>query len=191
MAEREIRVPRGRKELMAGKARILRKRRSANGWGLGGLPRGGRWRRAGGGLRGIFHAKECGDYVAHVAEFGLGKELGIYAGLGQENELAEVAEGGGAAVGDAVGREGLEDALEGAMHIEVGIGAGKAGGQFGGKIGFLGGAEAAMELGVGAAKVAVGGGHAALASVGKFKVAELVGIVLASHSGERIANSIL
>jgi hypothetical protein len=40
-------------------------------------------------------------------------------------------------------------------------------------------------------EVAVGGGHAALASVGEFEVAEVVRIVLASHSGERIANMIL
>jgi hypothetical protein len=126
-----------------------------------------------------------------VAQLGLGKELGIDAGLGEKNELAEVAEGGGTTVGDAVGGKGLEDALKGAMHIEVGIGAGKAGGQFGGKIGFFGSAEAAMELSVRTAEIAVGGGHAALASVGEFKVAEVVGIVLASHSGERIANTIL
>jgi hypothetical protein len=37
-----------------------------------------------------------------------------------------------------------------------------------------------MKLGVGAAEVAVGGGHAALASIGKFEVAKVVGVVLSS-----------
>jgi hypothetical protein len=154
---------------------------------------GGRWRCCGArsGLGGILHVEQGGDDVAHVAEFAFGKKLRVYAGPGEKNELAEIAEGGGAAGGDAVGAKGFEDTFEGAMHIDAGIGSGKAGAELGGNVGLFGSAKAAVELGVGAAEVAVGGGHAALASVGEFKVAKIVRIVLASHSGERIANVIL
>lgn len=85
----------------------------------------------------------------------------------------------------------MKHALQGAMNVEIGVGARKAGAKFGGKVGFDGSGAAAVQLGVRMAEVAVGGGHAALASVGEFKVAEVVRIVLASHSGERIANMIL
>lgn len=85
----------------------------------------------------------------------------------------------------------MKHALQGAMNVEIGVGTSKAGAKFGGKVGFDGSGAAAVQLGVRMAEVAVGGGHAALASVGEFKVAEVVRIVLASHSGERIANMIL
>ena len=85
----------------------------------------------------------------------------------------------------------MKHALQGAMHVEIGVGTSKAGAKFGGKVGFDGSGAAAVQLGVRMTEVAVGGGHAALASVGEFEVAEVVRIVLASHSGERIANMIL
>jgi hypothetical protein len=153
---------------------------------------GGRWCCCGArrGLGGIFHAEEGGDHVAHVAEFAFGKQLGVYAGPGKKNELAEIAESGSAAGGNAIGAEGFKDPFEGAMHVDAGIGAGEAGAEFGGNVGLYGSVEAAVELGVGAAEVAVGGGHAALAPVGEFKVAKVVGIVLASHR-ETIANIVL
>jgi hypothetical protein len=102
--------------------------------------------------------------------------------------LAEVTEGSGTASGDAIGGESPEDTLEGAMDVETGIGTGEKRAEFGGKV-FFDGSAAAVELGVRAAEVAIGGGHAALASVGEFEVAEVIGVVLSSHSGERIANT--
>lgn len=147
-----------------------------------------RWRRRrafGGGAVG--GAEKRGGDIAHLVEFAFGKRVGLFAGLGKEDELAEVAEGSGAARGDAVGGKGFEDALEGAMHVEAGIRAGKIDTEFGGKI-FFDGSAAAVELGVGAAEIAVGGGHGALASIRKFKMAKVARIVLSSHGhGERIA----
>lgn len=147
--------------------------------------RGWRGRTLGAGAVG--GAEKRASDIAHLVEFAFGKRKGFFAGLGKEDELAEVAEGGGTSRGDAIGGKGLEDALEGAMHVEAGIRAGKVDTEFGGEI-FFDGSAAAMELGMGAAKVAVGGRHAALASIGKFKMAEVVRVVLSSHGHEeRIA----
>ncbi len=102
----------------------------------------------------------------------------LLAAFGGEDDLGEVAEGGGAAGGDAVGGEGAEDAGHGAMNVV-----------FGGRIvleeadflqevcvGLVGGA--AFEDGAVGAAVAVegrDGGHAAAASIGENKVAKVVG----------------
>src|ERR1700758_1125058 len=54
-------------------------------------------------------------------EEGFGEIVGLLADLlaafGGEEELGEVAKGGGAAGGDAVGGKGAEDACHGAMNV--------------------------------------------------------------------------
>jgi len=139
------------------------------------------WRALGVGA--VSGLEKGNGYVGHVVEFALGHGLGFFAGLGEEDELSQVAEGSGAAVADAIGGEGFEDAFEGAMHIEAGIGTGEELGEFAGEIVF--GRSAALpeavELRVGTAEVAGGGGHAALAPIGELEVAQVVGIVLSSY----------
>lgn len=77
------------------------------------------------------------------------------------------------------GGEGFEEAFEGTMHVETGVGCGEELAELGREILFDGSA-AAVELGMGTAEVAGGGGHAALATVGKLKLAKVVGGVLPS-----------
>jgi len=64
-------------------------------------------------------SRVAGEFEEH-----LGKRAGVIAGLlfalGGEEELGEVAEGGGAAGGDAVGGEGAEDAGHGAVNVVFG-----------------------------------------------------------------------
>lgn len=55
--------------------------------------------------------EEGGGDVAHLVEFPFGKRVGFLAGFGEEDELPEIAEGGGAAGGDAISAEGFEDTL--------------------------------------------------------------------------------
>jgi len=125
------------------------------------------------GLRTIGGAEKGGGHVTQFVEFAFGEQLGFFAGLGEENELAEIAESGGAARGDAIGGEGLEDAFEGAMDIETGIGAGEEDVEFGGEI-ILGMDLAAVAGTMGAAKTLEGGdaGHTAVASVGELELAK-------------------
>lgn len=54
-------------------------------------------------------------------EFAFVELFGFLAGFGEEDELAEVAESGGAACGDAIGGHGFEDACEGAVDVEMAI----------------------------------------------------------------------
>ena len=126
------------------------------------------------GLRTIGGTEKSGGYVTHFVQFAFGKRLGFLAGFGEQNELAEVAESGGAPCGDAITGEGLEDALESAMHIETGIGAGEERAEFAGEI-FLDGGLAAVEGSVGAAEAVEGGdgGHAALAPIGEQELAKV------------------
>jgi len=111
----------------------------------------------------------------------VGEVVGVLAGLlaafGEEEELGEVAESGGAAGGDAVGGQGAEDAGHGAVNVV-----------FGGRIVLeeadfeeevfvvLGGGAGFEDGAVGAAVAVEGrdGGHAAAASIGKNKVAKVV-----------------
>lgn len=124
--------------------------------------------------RTIGDAEKGGGDVTHFVQFAFGEQVGFFAGLGEEDELAEVAEGGGAARGDAIGAEGLEDAFQGAMHIETGIGAGEEGAEFGGEI-FLGAGLAAVAGAVEAAEAFEGqdAGHGTVASIGELELAEV------------------
>jgi len=126
------------------------------------------------GLRTIGGTEKSGGYVTHFVQFAFGERLGFFAGLGEEDELAEVAESGGAPCGDAITGEGVKDALEGAVHIETGIGAGEEWAEFAGEI-FLDGGLAAVEGRVGAAEAVEGGdgGHAALAPIGELELAKV------------------
>lgn len=45
--------------------------------------------------------------------------LGGFRGIGEQDKLAEIAEGGGSAGGDFVGGHGPEDLLESAMNVDV------------------------------------------------------------------------
>jgi hypothetical protein len=153
------------------------RRRCGGGEGLGGslglamigASGGGRARER----RTIGDAEKCGGDVTHFVEFAFGEQLGFFAGLGEKDELAEVAEAGGAARGDAIGGEGFEDAFEGAMHIETGIGAREEDAEFGGEI-FFGAGLAAVAGAVRAAEALEGedAGHGALASIGELELAE-------------------
>jgi hypothetical protein len=113
-------------------------------------------------------------------EESVGKVVGVLAGLlaafGGEEELGEVAEGGGAAGGDAVGGEGAEDAGHGAMNVILGGRIVLEEADFLQEIFVvLDGSAAFEEAGVGAAETVEGrdGGHAAGASIGKFMLAEV------------------
>ena len=115
-------------------------------------------------------------------EEGVGEVIGVLAGLlaaaGGEEELGEVAEGGGAAGGDAVGGEGAEDAGHGAMNVFFGGGIVVEEADFLQEVcvGLVGGAG--FEDGAVGAAIAVegrDGGHAAAASIGENKVAKVVG----------------
>jgi hypothetical protein len=66
--------------------------------------------------------EELEGNVGHVAKVSFG-EAGrkVKTGLGEENELAEIAESGGSAVGDAIGGESFEDAFEGTMNVEAAV----------------------------------------------------------------------
>jgi len=115
-------------------------------------------------------------------EEGVGEVIGVLAGslaaFGGEDDLGEVAEGGGAAGGDAVGGEGAEDAGHSAMNVV-----------FGGRIVLeetdflqevfvvLVGRAGFEDGAVGAAVAVEGrdGGHAAAASIVENKVAKVVG----------------
>lgn len=93
--------------------------------------RGRRRRRLGilaGSVRGVGRVgspKKRGSDVAQIVKIAFGERSGLLAGLRQKNELAEVAEGGGAASGDAIAGESLKDALEGTMNVETAIGTGE------------------------------------------------------------------
>jgi hypothetical protein len=124
--------------------------------------------------------------------------MGAETGLGEKNELAEVAEGGGAAVGDAVGRKGFEDAFEGAVDVEAAVLLREELGEFGGKVCFEGWVGF-VEVGVRGTIVADGGGQGALAAVGEGELAKIwEGSVLAFgghfcivyHNGNIIATII-
>lgn len=88
---------------------------------------GGRLRGRGGGsgalgLGSIGGAEERRGDITHLVECAPGERLGFLTGLGEEDELAQIAEGGSATGGDPVGGEGFEDAFEGTMHVETGVG---------------------------------------------------------------------
>jgi len=115
-------------------------------------------------------------------EEGVGEVIGVLAGLlaafGGEEELGEVAEGGGAAGGDAVGGEGAEDAGHGAVNVFFGWGIVLEEAEFLQEVCvvFFGGAG--LEDGAVGAAVAVegrDGGHAAAASIGENEVAKVEG----------------
>lgn len=128
-------------------------------------------------------AEEVAGDGRQVVEVSFGEaSLGVETGLGKENELAEIAEGGGAAGGDTVGGEGFEDAFEGAVNVEAAVLLGKVLCEFGGEV-FFDGRAALVDGGVGTAIVADGGGHGALAVVGEDELAEVwEGGVLALRS---------
>jgi len=160
-------------------------------WGSGGEPFGRlrvdilrRMSNAGGSfLEGGVELAEFG-VVGEVEGFeeGVGKVVGVLAGLlaaaGGEEELGEVAEGGGAAGGDAVGGEGAEDAGHGAMNVFFGGGIVVEEADFLQEVFVAFGGRAAFEDGAVGAAVAVegrDGGHAAAASIGEYEVAKVVG----------------
>jgi hypothetical protein len=145
---------------------------------------GGGWARE---RRTIGDAEKGGGDVTHFVQFAFGEQVGFFAGLGEEDELAEVAESGGAARGDAIGGGGLEHAFQSAMHVEAGIGAGEEDAEFGGEI-FLGAGLAAVAGAAGAAEALEAGdaGHGAVAPIGELKLAKGgVGRILSfgSHGG--------
>ena len=102
--------------------------------------------------------KLAGD-VGHFVEVAFGEAgLGVEAGLGNEDELAEIAEGGGAAIGDAIGGDGFEDAFEGAVDVEAAVLFGEELGEFGGEV-FFDGRARFVDFSVGAGIVANRGGQ--------------------------------
>jgi len=112
----------------------------------------------------------------------VGEVIGILAGLlaafGGEEELGEVAEGGGAACGDAVSGEGAEDAGHGAVNVVFGGGILLEEADFLQEVFVVLSGRAAFEDGAVGAAVAVegrDGGHAAAASIGELKLAKVVG----------------
>jgi hypothetical protein len=125
------------------------------------------------------------DAVCRVAsefEEHLGKRAGVMAGLlaatGGEEELGEVAEGGGAAGGDAVGGEGAEDAGHGAVNVVFGGRIVLEEADFLQEVFVVLDGRAAFEDGAVGAAVAVegrDGGHAAAASIVEYEVAKVEG----------------
>jgi hypothetical protein len=110
---------------------------------------------------------------------------------GGEEELGEIAKGGGAARGNAIGGEGLHDAADGAVHVllagRIGSEVREAGGGF-----FLRGRAEAFQGGMRAAEAVAGrnGGEAAAASVGILELAKVVRVLGSSDShGEIISQS--
>lgn len=102
------------------------------------------------------------------------------AALLQHEELAEIAEGGGAARGDAVLAEGAEDLGEGGANFLLGGRIGGEDGEGGGDVLIVLGGRALLEfleLAVGAAEAVEAGsdGEATVAAVGVFKFTEVVG----------------
>ncbi len=116
---------------------------------------------------GIGFLKHIGSDVERIPG---GRHVGAWTG--EEDKLAKVAESGGAAVGDAIGSQRLDDVFEGTMNVQTGIGSGEKLGDFRREI-FLDGGPAAVEGGVGMAEAVKRGaaGHRALASIGKLKLA--------------------
>ena len=146
-------------------------------------------RSAGGGRLGI----GVGSADSPIPELvdGFGGELGFVVLLGGEEELGKIAEGGGAARGDAIGGKGLHDAGHGAVDVilagRIGSEVGEVAGEF-----VVNGRAEAFEGGMGAAKAVAGrnGGESAAASIGIGELAEVVRIVgsFGSH-GESIAKN--
>ena len=102
----------------------------------------------------------------------------LLAAFGGEEELGEIAEGGGAAGGDAVGGEGAEDAGHGAMNVVFGGGIVVEEADFLQEVFVVLVGGAGFEDGAVGAAVAVegrDGGHATAASIGEYEVAKVVG----------------
>lgn len=163
----------------------LRRRRAGGRRGIGGRHGTGTPGAARGGV-GVGGAKELTSDVGHIVEFAFRQAgRGVEARLGEKNELAEIAESGGAAIGDAVCGNGFEDALEGAVNVEAAVGFTIELGEFGREIVFGCGGPF-VNIGVGAAIVANGGGHGAGTAVGKLEVAEVGEGGVLSAGGHRI-----
>lgn len=99
----------------------------------GGGSSGGRLRRGGGSL--FF----CGRSISHVhpsmqvlaaLQF-RHTHLCLQSGMRLEEKLGEIAEGGGAARGDAIGGKSLHDASDGAVNLFLGGNAAGEAGQVG------------------------------------------------------------
>jgi hypothetical protein len=153
--------------------------------GRGGFGRiGGRW--GSGGLTAVavvtVARKEGGvKGVVDIVKLALrGVLLGVM--LGDEDQLTEIAEGGGATRGNLVGGKSFEDALEGSAHIEMGVRAKKFA-DIAFEVFFDLGAAESLHAAVGLAVAVHDGGHAALASISKEEVAEVKrrGLRAASH----------
>jgi hypothetical protein len=127
-------------------------------------------------------SKERG--VKGVVDFVQLALCGILLGvmLGDEDQLTEIAEGGGATRGNLVGGKSFEDALEGSAHIEMGVRAKKFA-DIAFEVFFDLGAAESLHAAVGLAVAVHDGGHAALASISKEEVAEVKrrGLRAASH----------
>jgi hypothetical protein len=115
-------------------------------------------------------------------EEGVGEVVGgladLLAAFGGEDDLGEVAEGGGASRGDAVGGEGAEDTGHGAVNVVFGGRIVVEETDFEQEVFVVLGGRAAFENGaVGAAVPVEGrdGGHAAAASIGEYEVAKVKG----------------
>lgn len=92
-----------------------------------------------------------------------------------KEELGEIAEGGGASSGDAIGRESLHDASNGAMNLFLAGNVAGEVGQIGGEFVVDDGTQASQRSVRTAHSVAGGnGGVAADASIGIFESAKVV-----------------